>query len=168
VRPRTLFIAGLAAAALLATAAARTTAARLNAASLLLMSGRSVDAVADVVIDKIVVPAAGRQVGRLHAHVDVALAESEEPCASLVNDLDLHLVQLAAELVERHLDGFLAGLRCRLNDPHFTSCLLWPPTSSLRPGAPNDAARERVSQQADVYFRFGRFLSAFAISFLRC
>jgi hypothetical protein len=163
--------------------AARTTPARLHPAALLLMGRRAIDAISDVVVDDIVFVvviadyAAGQMRG-LYLDMNVALADAEESCAPFVKNLDLDLIQIASEAIERFLDGFLACLRCCLYDLHSTSCLPWPhrvrrgtvrPTMPVpRPGALPMSARKRTARHADIYFRFGRFLSALAISFLRC
>jgi hypothetical protein len=150
--------------------------ARLRALALLLMRRRTVDPVSDVVIDELA--ALAGKVRRLDANMHVALTDAEKSGAALVDDFDFHLVQLATELIERLLNGFLAGLRCGLHYFHLTSCLLWPhgmrrgavrPAMALpRPGAPENPARDRTERQALIYFLFGRFLPAFANSLLRC
>ena len=60
-------------------------------------------AIADVVVGELLFSAddAAGEVRSLDSDLDVALADAEETFAALVDDLDLDLVQIAAELVER-------------------------------------------------------------------
>ncbi len=64
--------------------------------------------VAYVVVDVFLDVAVSGEVCGLDADVDVALAEAKKAFTAFVQDFNLDLVQIAAELVERHLNGFLA------------------------------------------------------------
>jgi hypothetical protein len=169
---------------LCASTSTRTPPARLDARALLLVRRRAVDPVANVVVDEIFFVIvdfhhSAREMRCLDAHMDVTLAQSEKPGAAFVDDLDFNFIALTPEPVERLLNGFLAGLRCGLHNLH---TYLVPPLAPLRLSGRSTAddagaasgsasgrgARERSPRQTDIYFRFGRFLSAFAISFLRC
>jgi hypothetical protein len=68
----------------------------------------------------------------LDADMDVSLSDAEEAFTPFVHDFDLYLVELASELVERHLNGFFPCLCAGVYNSHSVSSSCVP--GVFRPG----------------------------------